>query len=77
MPLNADQADAAASSLTPVAKAGIAWAGVGLGFADVPWAQLAAAAAFFYSIHLIIGWWLDRFWRPWLDSRRKRRGLRR
>lgn len=47
------------------------WGAVAAGFSALPWAQLAAAAAFFWSLHLIVGWWLDR-----LGKRPQRKGRR-
>lgn len=53
-------AEAAASASTTVAKTLSIWGGVAAGFTSLPWAQLAACAAFVWSLHLIVGWWIDR-----------------
>lgn len=64
---NAQQhAEAAASAtITTGAKLAGLWGAVATGFTSLPWAHLAAAAAFFWSLHLIVGWWLDRFGKRW------------
>lgn len=64
-------AEAAASAVTTGAKLAGLWGAVAAGFTSFPWAQLAAAAAFFWSLHLIVGWWLDR-----IGRRTPRRGRR-
>lgn len=53
-------AEAPSSAASYVQTAGI-WTAVAAGFSSIPWANLAAAAAFFWSLHLIVGWWIDRF----------------
>lgn len=63
----AQVAEAPSHAASVVQTAGI-WTAVAAGFSSIPWANLAAAAAFFWSLHLIVGWWMDR-----LKSRQKRR----
>lgn len=63
-----DHADAAATAATAASnvspgKLAALWGAVAAGFTSLPWAQLAAAAAFVWSLHLIVGWWLDRLGR--------------
>ncbi len=43
------------------AKQGIAAMLAGL--ATLPWGNIAFAVAIFYNLHLLAGWWWDRFWR--------------
>lgn len=59
--MKADQIENAASGVAVTAtKLGVVWGIVLAGFSSFPWAQLAAALGCLYSVHLIVGWWLDR-----------------
>lgn len=64
---------AASAGGASVAKLGVVWGAVVAGFSGLPWAQLAAAAAFFYSLHLIVGWWMDRVGKRQPPKRRNSR----
>jgi len=46
--------------MTTLTKTVGIWGAVAAGFSSLPWAQLAACAAFVWSLHLIVGWWIDR-----------------
>lgn len=65
---------AASAGGATAAKLGVVWGAVIAGFTGLPWAQLAAAAAFFYSLHLIAGWWLDRVGKRQPKRRNSRSG---
>jgi len=60
---------AASGAAATAAKLGVVWGAVFAGFADLPWSAFAAALGCLYSVHLIVGWWLDR-----LAPRQQRRG---
>lgn len=63
--MKTDQLESAASgAAATAAKLGVVWGAVLAGFSEFPWAALAAALASLYSVHLIVGWWLDRLWPP-------------
>ena len=73
--MKADHLDTAASGVAATAtKLGVVWGGVMAGFADLPWSQFAAALACLYSVHLIVGWWLDRIGKRPQSRRRNNRG---
>jgi len=61
-----EQSDAAAIA----AKLALIWSAVVSGFTSVPWSHVAAALASLYSIHLIVGWWIDRVFGPRATRRR-------
>lgn len=72
--MKADQIEHAASGVAAGAtKLAIVWGAVVAGFTNLPWAQFAAAAGFFYSLHLIVGWWLDRLGKRQPHKRRNSR----
>lgn len=59
--MKTDQIESAASGVAATAtKLGVVWGAVLAGFSELPWSQFAAALACLYSVHLIVGWWLDR-----------------
>lgn len=65
-----EAAQTASSSAPTWAKLAAAWSGALVGFSSFPWAALASALACLYTVHLIIGWWLDR--RSGKTTRRRR-----
>jgi hypothetical protein len=65
-------ADAAASAVITTVKVVGIWSAVAAGFTALPWAHIAAALASLYSIHLLVGWWLDRLGIKWERQRRPR-----
>lgn len=68
--MRSDQLESAASGVAAtVTKLGVVWGAVLAGFSELPWSSLAAALAALYSVHLIVGWWIDRLW-----PRQPRRG---
>lgn len=52
--------EAAASAASAGTKLAGIWSAVGLAWVDWPWAQIAAALAALASLHVVVGWWLDR-----------------
>lgn len=52
------------------AKLAVLWSAVVAGFSEIPWSHIAAALASVYSLHLIVGWWLDRLRGPTPPRRR-------
>lgn len=67
--------DAAASAVTTGLKLAGVWGAVLAGFSNFPWASLAAALACVWTLHLIVGWWIDRL-RDGRDGRGARRDRR-
>lgn len=53
-------AEVATSAASMGAKLAGIWSAVGLAFTSWPWAQIAAALAALASLHVVVGWWLDR-----------------
>lgn len=58
---------------TTTFKLGASWSGALVGvLTDFPWAPLASFLAVVYTLHLLVGWWIDRLW-PGLREQRKAR----
>lgn len=70
--MTAPHHDAAASAVATGLKLAGVWTAVMTGFTSFPWAILAAFLACVWTIHLIVGWWMDRLGkRPPTFRRRK------
>lgn len=71
------EAAAAAASATSAAYVGTKltgiWSAVALSFVNNPAGFIAAVAATLYSLHLVLGWWLDRLGISLIVARRKGR----
>lgn len=49
--------------LVPESELAKGLAAMTTGILTLPWGQVAFAVALLYNLHLLAGWWWDRFWR--------------